>query len=118
MAMQKMDIVVSKIQGTIKFHTPRGIGSVFSTYESDKAGEGTKKLREVSLKDIKGIPSCTDAKERIIINRKYPKQTVVIGKQLPANFKERLQDLLRSNADVFAWTHADMMRIPRTITVG
>ncbi|GJV60259.1 reverse transcriptase domain-containing protein [Tanacetum coccineum] len=52
--------------------------------------KGQKTIREVSLEDIKGILSCTDAKERIIINRKYPEQTVIIGKQLLANFKERL----------------------------
>ncbi|GKD10366.1 hypothetical protein Tco_1190051 [Tanacetum coccineum] len=80
-------------------------------------GEWTKDLREVFIDDIKWILSCTDAEERIIVNSQYPKQMVVIGKKLPANFKERLQDLLRSNADVFAWTHADMTRIPRTITV-
>nr|GEV59167.1 hypothetical protein [Tanacetum cinerariifolium] len=87
-AMQKMGIVVSTIHEAIKFHTPRGIGTVFSTYEPDKVGKGPKKLREAS------------------------------SKQLPTNFKEKLQDLLRSNVDVFAWTHADMTRIPRTIMVG
>ncbi|GJV84213.1 hypothetical protein Tco_1524111 [Tanacetum coccineum] len=76
MATQKMDIVVSMIHGAIKFHTPRGIGTVFSTYESDKAGEGTKKLREVSMDDIKGILSCTNADERIIV--KYHCVVVVI----------------------------------------
>ncbi|GKG09133.1 hypothetical protein Tco_0337879, partial [Tanacetum coccineum] len=99
-----MGIVVSTIYGAIKFHTSRGIGTVFSTYESDKVGEGTKKIKEVSHEDTKGILCCTDAKERIIVNSKYPEQTVIIGKQLPTNFKERLQDLLRSNANVFAWT--------------
>ncbi|GJR38510.1 hypothetical protein Tco_1214194 [Tanacetum coccineum] len=44
--------------------------------------------------------------------------TVTIGKQLSEHFKERLRNLLRTNADVFAWTHADMMGIPRTITVN
>ncbi|GKF36180.1 hypothetical protein Tco_0112938, partial [Tanacetum coccineum] len=111
-------IMVSTIYGDIKIYTPQGIGIIFSMYESDKAGEGTKKLREVSLKDIKGILSCTYTEERIVVNSKYPEQTVVIRKKLLENFKERLQDLLRSNADVFAWTHADMTRILRTITVG
>ncbi|GJY33108.1 hypothetical protein Tco_0417577 [Tanacetum coccineum] len=37
---------------------------------------------------------------------------------MPADFKERLRDLLRSNANVFAWTHTDMTRTPRTIMVG
>nr|GEX50073.1 reverse transcriptase domain-containing protein [Tanacetum cinerariifolium] len=31
--------------------------------------------------------------------------------------QRRLRDLLRANADVFAWTHVDMKGIPRTITV-
>ncbi|GJT01041.1 reverse transcriptase domain-containing protein [Tanacetum coccineum] len=69
------------------FHHPRshqiphvkGIKTVFSTHESDKIKEGTKKL--------------------------------------PKHFKERLRDLLRSNADVFAWTHADIKRIPKTIMI-
>nr|GEV52027.1 reverse transcriptase domain-containing protein [Tanacetum cinerariifolium] len=36
-------------------------------------------------------------------------------KKVPEHFKGRLRDLLRANADVFAWTHADMIGIPRTI---
>ncbi|GJZ47999.1 reverse transcriptase domain-containing protein [Tanacetum coccineum] len=113
-----MGIVVSTIHGAIKFHTPRGIGTVFSTYEPDKVGERVKKFKEVSLEEVKGILSCTNAEEKIIVNSKYPEQMVIIGKQLPANFKEKLQDLLRSNADVFSWTHVDMTRIPRIIIVG
>nr|GEU80190.1 reverse transcriptase domain-containing protein [Tanacetum cinerariifolium] len=70
--MQKMGIVISTIHRDIKFHTTKGIGTVFLTYKSDK---------------------------------------------LPEHFKGRLQDLLRGNADVFAWTHADMIGIPRTIMV-
>ncbi|GKB56616.1 hypothetical protein Tco_0912802 [Tanacetum coccineum] len=75
-AMQKIGIVVSTIHRAIKFYTPREIGIVFSTYEFGKMREGTKKMREVSSEDIKGILSCTDAEERIIINRKYPELTL------------------------------------------
>nr|GEW13667.1 reverse transcriptase domain-containing protein [Tanacetum cinerariifolium] len=39
-AMQRMSIVVSKIYEAIKFYTPRGIGTVFLTYEPDKIEEG------------------------------------------------------------------------------
>ncbi|GJU22310.1 hypothetical protein Tco_1155652 [Tanacetum coccineum] len=113
--MQKMEIVVSTIHEAIKFHTARGIGTVFFTQELGKIEEGQKKAKEVSLADTKGVLSCTNAKEKIIINYKYVEQTVVIGKQLPEYFKERLRELLRSNPDVFAWTHADMTGIPRTI---
>ncbi|GKA87358.1 hypothetical protein Tco_0809122 [Tanacetum coccineum] len=54
----------------------------------------------------------------IVVNDKHPEQIVVIGKQLPTSFKRKLQDLLRSNADVFTWTYADMTGIPKTIMVG
>ncbi|GJZ01219.1 reverse transcriptase domain-containing protein [Tanacetum coccineum] len=64
------------------------------------------------------VLSYGDAEERIIINTKYPEQTVAIGKQLPTNIKERLQKLLIGNIDVFAWTYANMTGIPRTIMVG
>ncbi|GJR03693.1 hypothetical protein Tco_0526677 [Tanacetum coccineum] len=49
--MHRMGIIVSTIHGTIKFHTPRGIGIVFSTCKSEKAKEEQKKL-----KDSKGYP--------------------------------------------------------------
>ncbi|GKC38826.1 hypothetical protein Tco_1051210, partial [Tanacetum coccineum] len=97
--MQKMGIVVSMIHDAIKFHTLRKIGTILSIYEPDKVGEGHKKLRETSTEVTKGVLSCTDAEERIIINDKYPKHMVIIGKQLPTNSKEKLRDLLRSNVD-------------------
>nr|GEW52493.1 reverse transcriptase domain-containing protein [Tanacetum cinerariifolium] len=43
--------------------------------------------------------------------------TVTIGKQLPEHFKKELQNLLKSNTDVFIWTHADIKGISRTIMV-
>ncbi|GJR44109.1 reverse transcriptase domain-containing protein [Tanacetum coccineum] len=42
---------------------------------------------------------------------------VTIGKQLLEHFKKELQNLLRANAYIFAWIHADMIGIPRTIMV-
>ncbi|GKF37964.1 reverse transcriptase domain-containing protein [Tanacetum coccineum] len=83
-----MGIMVSTIYGAIKFHTTEGIGTVFSTHESDKVKEGMKKVRETPQQMKKGFSAAL-----------------------------RLRDLLRANADVFAWTHADMIGIPRTITV-
>ncbi|GJY27792.1 hypothetical protein Tco_0403559 [Tanacetum coccineum] len=41
--MQKMGIIVSTIHEAIKFHTAKGIRTLFSTYESDKIKEGMKK---------------------------------------------------------------------------
>ncbi|GJT59613.1 hypothetical protein Tco_1003146 [Tanacetum coccineum] len=113
-SMQKIGMVVSKIHGA----ATQGIRTVFSTHESDKIGEGVKKIRETSPANTEGVLSCTDAEEKIIVNSKYPEQTVTIEKQLPKHFKERLRNLLRTYADVFMWTHADMTRIPKTNTVN
>ncbi|GJW12700.1 hypothetical protein Tco_1578527 [Tanacetum coccineum] len=38
-------------------------------------------------------------------------------RQLPTKTKIRLQDLLRTYADVFVWTTAHMMGVPRTVTI-
>ncbi|GJT33611.1 hypothetical protein Tco_0924030 [Tanacetum coccineum] len=79
-AMQRMGIVVSIIHRAIKFYTPRGVGNVFSTYEPDKIEEGQKKLKEASQEVKKGIIRCVDVKERVVVNDKYPEQTIFIGK--------------------------------------
>ncbi|GJU04986.1 hypothetical protein Tco_1121416, partial [Tanacetum coccineum] len=65
-AMQKMEIVVSTIHWAIKFHTTRGIDTVFSTHESDKVREGMQKVREIPLASEKGVFSCTTAKEKVV----------------------------------------------------
>nr|GEU55501.1 reverse transcriptase domain-containing protein [Tanacetum cinerariifolium] len=91
-SMQKIGILVSTIHGAIKIHTKKGVGTVLSVGE---AGEETKQ----------------DKKTLTI------KQIVTIGKQLPEHFKKELRNLLRANADIFAWTNTDMTGISRTITI-
>ncbi|GJU15801.1 hypothetical protein Tco_1143767 [Tanacetum coccineum] len=109
-----MGIIVSTIHEAIKFHTKKGIRTVLS---ADEADEGTKRARKILATNEERVLSCINAEEKIIINDKYPDQTVTIEKQLPEHFKKELQNLLKSNADVFAWTHTDMTGIPRTIMV-
>ncbi|GJU88201.1 hypothetical protein Tco_1300624 [Tanacetum coccineum] len=92
-----MGIVVSTIHKAIKFYTPSGIDTIL--YEPNTTEERQKKLKETPSEDVKGVLSCVDAEERIVVNDKYLKQMVVIGKQLPSSFKKRLQDLLLSNTD-------------------
>ncbi|GJX34378.1 reverse transcriptase domain-containing protein [Tanacetum coccineum] len=122
--MQKMGMVVSTIHKAVKFHTTQGIGTVFSTHIFAVPPTKIEECKEKSEETIKyprnteGVLSCTNAEERIIVNSKFPEQTVTIGKQLPEHFKERLRNLLRTNMDVFAWTRADMTGIPKTITVN
>ncbi|GJR11235.1 reverse transcriptase domain-containing protein [Tanacetum coccineum] len=71
-----MGMVVSTIHGAVKFYTTQGIRTVFSTHESDKIREGVKKIRETSPTNTEGVLNCTDAKEKIVVNNKYPEQTV------------------------------------------
>nr|GEY78431.1 reverse transcriptase domain-containing protein [Tanacetum cinerariifolium] len=115
---KKIRIVVSTIHAVVKFYTPCGIGTIFSTYEPNKVEEGQKKVKESIPEVTKDVLSYVDEEERIVVHGKHPEQIVVIGKHLPTSFKRKLQDLFLSNADVFAWTCADMTRIPRTIMVG
>ncbi|GJV89169.1 hypothetical protein Tco_1533107 [Tanacetum coccineum] len=113
-AIQKMGVVVSKIHGAIKFHTKKGVRTVLSIREAD---EETKRARRTLTISKERISSCDDTEEKVLVNDKYPKQMVTIGKQLPGHLKKELRNLLRANADIFAWTHADMTGIPRTIMV-
>ncbi|GJR25969.1 hypothetical protein Tco_1102201 [Tanacetum coccineum] len=107
-AMQKMGIVVSIIHATIKFHTPYRIDTVPSSYESNKIKEGEKKIKETILEAKKDVLICVDAEEKVVVNDKYPEQTVTIGNLLSISLRKKLQDLLRSNVDVFIWTYSDI----------
>ncbi|GJY66135.1 hypothetical protein Tco_0468373 [Tanacetum coccineum] len=69
---------------------------------ADKTDERTKRARKILATNEEWFLSCVNAEEKIIINDKYPDQTVTIEKQLPEHFKKELQNLLRSNADVLA----------------
>ncbi|GJV59986.1 hypothetical protein Tco_1466086 [Tanacetum coccineum] len=109
--------LVKSPSSNVSHPLPRGIGTILSSYEPNKVEEVQKKIKESVLVAMKGMLSCTGAEERIVVNNQYLEQTVVIGKQLPTSFKRKLQELLRANADVFAWTYADMTGIPKTIMV-
>nr|GEY03862.1 reverse transcriptase domain-containing protein [Tanacetum cinerariifolium] len=112
--MQRMGIIVSMIHEAIKFHTKKGIGTVLLAGETS---EGTKRAKKIFSTNEERILSCVNVEEKIIINDMYLDQTVTIRKQLPEHFKKELKNLLKSNADVFSWTHADMTGILRTILV-
>ncbi|GKA07786.1 reverse transcriptase domain-containing protein [Tanacetum coccineum] len=92
-AMQRIGIVVSIIYGAIKFHTPKGIGTMPLTYKPLERDKRKKKSKATCPKIAKNVLSCGDAKERII-------------------------ELLIAIVDIFVWTYADMTGILRTIMVG
>nr|GEX72829.1 hypothetical protein [Tanacetum cinerariifolium] len=67
-SMHKIGIVVSTIHGAIKFHTAKGIRTMFSTYESGNIKEGMKKVREMPPASKKGVFSCTKEEEKVVIS--------------------------------------------------
>ncbi|GJS50724.1 hypothetical protein Tco_0624086 [Tanacetum coccineum] len=116
--MQQMGIVVSTVYGAIKFHTPRGIGTIFSEYNSQKPKEekGGSTNRYQGKEEI--VLRCIDTEERVVINDKYPEQMITIGRQLSTRIKIRLHDLLKKYVDVFAWTSAYITGVPRVLMIG
>ncbi|GKE42291.1 reverse transcriptase domain-containing protein, partial [Tanacetum coccineum] len=117
-AMQQIGIVVSTVYGAIKFHTPRGIGTIFSKYNSQKPKEeeGGSTNKYQGNEEI--ILSCMDIEERVVINDKYPEQKITIGRQLPTRIKIRLRDLLKRYIDVFAWTSAHITGVEELTGAG
>ncbi|GJW84784.1 reverse transcriptase domain-containing protein [Tanacetum coccineum] len=66
-----------------------------------------------------GAPSATkpiiEERIKVVINQKYPKQTVMIGSTLTEEGRNKLYGLLQRNLDIFAWKPADMTSVPRHI---
>ncbi|GJR40954.1 reverse transcriptase domain-containing protein [Tanacetum coccineum] len=73
-AMQEMGIIVSIVHGAIKFHTPNGIGTIFSEHNSQRSMEEEGNLTNNGQGDAKDILSCIDTKEKIVIDDEYPEQ--------------------------------------------
>jgi hypothetical protein len=46
----------------------------------------------------------------------FPDQHVQIGKSVPEPFRSSLKQVLKDNADVFAWTPSDMVGVPRELS--
>nr|XP_043625708.1 uncharacterized protein LOC122597141 [Erigeron canadensis] len=115
-AMRKLGMVPSPVHAIVKFPTPKGIGSV-----------KTEPRPEVQCSQIRALDSGKCSKqnenlkietEKIFINDKFPDQRIMIGKQLPTEYKRKLKEVLNKNKDVFAWTPADMTGVPRELKIN
>jgi len=53
----------------------------------------------------------TEAMEHVTVDIHDPDRVLKIGSQLEPELKTQMIDFLRSNLDVFAWTHANMTSI-------
>ncbi|GJX26669.1 hypothetical protein Tco_0232965 [Tanacetum coccineum] len=115
--MQEIGIIVSTVHGAIKFHTPNGVGTIFSEHNSQRSMEEEGNSANSGQGDAKDILSCIDTEEKIVINEEYLEQKVTIGRQLLTRVKMQLRDLLRAYADVFAWTTTQITGVPRTLII-
>nr|GEU33524.1 putative reverse transcriptase domain, ribonuclease H-like domain protein [Tanacetum cinerariifolium] len=100
-----------------KFHTPKGISTLFSGNNQQRPTKEQRIASEARQVDEEDILSCIDAEEKIVVNDQYPKQTITIGRQLQTKTKLKLQEPLKANTDVFAWTITYMLGVSRTIMV-
>ncbi|GJW46428.1 reverse transcriptase domain-containing protein [Tanacetum coccineum] len=72
-AMQQMGIVVSTVHGAIKFHTLRGIGTIFSEYNSHKPKEEDDGPTNKYQGNEENVLRCIDTEEKMVINDKTSK---------------------------------------------
>lgn len=66
---------------------------------------------EVTLQQSKPMEELVD------ISLKEPGKSVKIGSELPIVIREELESFLRSNSNVFTWTHEDMLGICPSVIV-
>ncbi|XP_035838353.1 uncharacterized protein LOC118485928 [Helianthus annuus] len=58
-------------------------------------------------------PTSAIGPKRWVLSTHHPEQTVTIGDSLSPEVKNNLKQLLRRNANIFAFEHSDMTGIPR-----
>ncbi|GKE21721.1 hypothetical protein Tco_1433233 [Tanacetum coccineum] len=108
---------------TIEGKTLKDQEDPLGTMTEDKVGIGESKeeqraTNEEHQEEVKGILSCVNAEDRIVVNDQYFRTDNHHRETTSNKIKIRLQDLLRVYADVFAWTTAHMMRVPKTIMIA
>ncbi|GJT19867.1 hypothetical protein Tco_0878573 [Tanacetum coccineum] len=98
-AMQQIGIVVSTIHKAIKFYTQKGIGTLLSENGSQGLEKEKKIASNARQADKEDIPSCVDAKEKIVVgqNIEFNADEMVIKRdfreEMLADIKETLERL-------------------------
>nr|XP_043629940.1 uncharacterized protein LOC122601246 [Erigeron canadensis] len=112
--MKKFGSIPSTVHGIVKFPTPARVATIrgrMTSPEECKQVEKTLPRKVEKVQDKK--QDCHE--EKVIINKKFPDQPVIIGSQLPRRIKEELIHLLKNNLDVIAWQTSDMIGVPREL---
>ncbi|XP_035833056.1 uncharacterized protein LOC118481856 [Helianthus annuus] len=100
-------MICSGPHSAVGFPTETGIAIIYASKEV----LATDEIRPT--KTSKPTPRAEP--EKWILNNQYPEQTVTLGPTMPDLTCAALKKLLFENMDVFAWTPADMVGVPRHI---
>uniref|UniRef100_A0A2N9F131 Reverse transcriptase domain-containing protein n=1 Tax=Fagus sylvatica TaxID=28930 RepID=A0A2N9F131_FAGSY len=104
----------------IKFPTEHGIGGVrgnqIAARECYLASLGSKGQNQtMTIKEWKTLVKPFEELDTIGLEDRHPEKTTRIGASLPPQIKESLIQFLKSNKDVFVWSHEDMPGINPSI---
>nr|GEU72701.1 reverse transcriptase domain-containing protein [Tanacetum cinerariifolium] len=109
--VRKIQTVPSIAHGMLKFPIAGGI----LTLKSSKIIPIECVVVSRSEGQPRAAHQAIEERINVVINPKYPEQTIMIGSTLTEEGQNKLCDLLQCNIDVFAWKPADMTGVPRHI---
>ncbi|GJT74299.1 reverse transcriptase domain-containing protein [Tanacetum coccineum] len=112
-----LGMIPSMMHSAVLYQSEVGPRVIMSKYQDVRRCELVKRVKETPLEGPLQVSECFNLEEKIIINSRYPEQTMTIGRQLLTKAKQELIKLLKDNAIVFAWQYSDMTGIPRTLKI-
>jgi hypothetical protein len=118
--LNRLRAVTSTYHLLLKFPTEHGIGEVRGDqvaarecYLASLGSEGRNQTMTIEERKILVKPS--EELDTIELEDGHPEKTTKVGANLPPQMKESLVQFLKSNIDVFAWSHEDMPGINPSI---
>ncbi|KAJ0613463.1 putative DNA/RNA polymerase superfamily [Helianthus annuus] len=100
-------MICSAPHSAIGFPTETGVALIYASKEV----LATDEIRPTKASK----PAPRREAEKWVLNSAYPEQTVTLGPAMSDLTRAALKKLLHDNMDVFAWTPADMVGVPRHI---
>jgi hypothetical protein len=118
--LNRLRAVTSTYHLLIKFPTKHEIGEVRrdqiaarECYLASLRLEGQNQT--ITIEEQKTLVKPSEELDTIRLEEGHPEKTTRIGANLPSQIKESLIQFLKSNKDVFAWSHEDMPDIDPSI---
>jgi hypothetical protein len=118
--LNQLRVVTSTYHLLIKFPTEHGIrevrGDQIAAKECYLASLGSEGQNQtMTIEERKTLVDPLEELDMIGLEDGHPEKTTRIGASLPPQIKKSLIQFLKSNKDVFAWSHEDMSGISPSI---